>query len=199
MAGDSDQTWKVLESRYVVDDPWIRFRSETVELPNGTVLDPYHVIEYPDWVNVVALTAGRDIVLIEQYRHAVRRKGLELPAGAADHPGESHLDAIKRELREETGFEGERWYLLGTTVANAARQTNRVYSYLALDVRKVGDQRLDAGEILTVRTMPWQSFSEQVSSHQLALSGLQLTCLYWLEAFASRSSDAEIRSLSTLR
>lgn len=195
-ASASNDEWEIVDSRYLVDDPWLKLRSETVRLPNGVVLQSYHMIEYPDWVNVVALTTDLQIVLVEQYRHAAKRKVLEFPAGAADHVQESHLDAIKRELLEETGYASERWQLLGTAVANAARQNNRVYSYLALDAQKVADQKLDEGEIISIRTMPWREFRAGMARGEIELPGLQLTCLYWLEVFVRKSSDPTLRQLA---
>ena len=75
--------WIVLESKYTFEDPWIRLRSDVVRLPNNKILSPYHTIEYPDWVNVIALTAEKNIILVEQYRHPVRQTFIEHLVG---HP-----------------------------------------------------------------------------------------------------------------
>ena len=64
--GTTVAPWKVLESRYAYRDRWIALRSDTVELPNGHVLAPYHVIEQPDWVTALALTHDGNIILIEE-------------------------------------------------------------------------------------------------------------------------------------
>ena len=98
------EPWQVLESKYSYRDPWLAVRSDTVRVPNGTVLSPYHTIEFPEWVCAVALTPQQEILLIEEYRHGVKRLSFELPCGAPDHDGEDVLDAMKRELLEETGF-----------------------------------------------------------------------------------------------
>jgi hypothetical protein len=63
------QPWKVLESGYSFKDRWIGLRSETVQLPSGKILSPYHTLEFPDWVCAIVLTVDRRIVLVEQYRH----------------------------------------------------------------------------------------------------------------------------------
>lgn len=127
--------WRVLQSSYTFRDRWLALRSETVQLADGTVLSPYHVLEFPDAVCVVALTPALEILLVEQYRHGARRVMTELPAGAVD-PGEQPLQAIRRELLEETGFAGDDWHHLGTYPMNGARHTNNVHAFLALDVRK---------------------------------------------------------------
>ena len=92
------EPWQVLESKYSYRDPWLAVRSDTVRVPNGTVLSPYHTIEFPEWVCAVALTPQQEILLIEEYRHGVKRLSFELPCGAPDHDGEDVLDAMKREL-----------------------------------------------------------------------------------------------------
>src|SRR5258708_12282753 len=78
--------WQVLESRYSFRDPWIRLRSDTLLLPDGQVQTPCHVFEYPDWADVIALTADLNIVLVDQYRHSVGQVRTQFPAGAAHAP-----------------------------------------------------------------------------------------------------------------
>ena len=78
------EPWRLLHSIYSFSDRWLRLRSDTVRLPGGSTLTPYHVIEAADWVNVVAISEAGCIVLVEQYRHAVTRTMLEIPAGHVD-------------------------------------------------------------------------------------------------------------------
>ena len=150
--------WQVLESKYSYRDRWLAVRSDTVRVPNGTILSPYHTIEFPEWVCAIALTPEREIVLIEEYRHGIERNSFELPCGTPDHEGESVLDATKRELREETGYAAEEWHALGSSTANTARQNNRVHAFLALDARKVAEPELDAGEMIRTHLVPWETF-----------------------------------------
>lgn len=187
--------WTVLESKYTFEDPWIRLRSDVVRLPNNKILSPYHTIEYPDWVNVIALTAEKNIILVEQYRHPVRQTFIEFPAGAVENGEELPLAAMKRELLEETGHVSEDWHPIGTTWANASRQTNRVHSFLALDARRVADQMLDEGEIIRVHELAFAEFLERAKSGAHPLPGLQLTCLFWLQTYVERSTDTRIRRL----
>ena len=72
---------KVIASRYTFADPWLRLRSDDVLLPSGELLSSCNVFEYPDWVDVIALTAELNIVLVDQYRHAVGQIRTEFPAG----------------------------------------------------------------------------------------------------------------------
>ena len=56
MTDDKDKQWTVLESEYLIRRPWLTARRDWVRLPNGVENNEYYVLEYPDWVNVIALT-----------------------------------------------------------------------------------------------------------------------------------------------
>ncbi|WP_128545027.1 NUDIX hydrolase [Larkinella soli] len=143
------QPWQVLNSEYLHRKPWFTVRMEKVRLPGGGAIDEYHIFEYPDWLNVVAVTDDGQLVLIRQYRHAVGGVHYELCAGVID-PGEEPLEAAKRELLEETGFGGGEWSELMTLSANPGTHTNRTFSYLATGVRPQQAQDLESTEEITV-------------------------------------------------
>ena len=87
-AEESRAVWEVLSSKYVVKDRWLTLRADDCRNADGQVIAPYYVLEYPPWVNVLALTPEHNVVLIKQYRHGVRRIILELPGGALDEQDE---------------------------------------------------------------------------------------------------------------
>ena len=187
--------WEVLDSTYPYRDRWIALRSDTVRLPNGTVLSPYHVIEFPEWICALAITPAREIVLIEEYRHGVRRLSFELPCGTPDEPGEDLLEATKRELLEETGYAADDWHFLGASSPNTARQDNLVHAYLALDARKVADQSLDPGELIRTHVVPWDRFLDDLAGGRLELPGPHLAALWQLRTFARKSKDPRVLAL----
>jgi 8-oxo-dGTP pyrophosphatase MutT (NUDIX family) len=190
---------KVLASRYIFADPWLRLRSDSVLLPGGRLLSPCTIFpctifEYPDWVDVIALTAELKVVLVDQYRHAVGQIRTEFPAGAVDD-GEEPMAAIKRELLEETGYASEQWHLLGSAPVNPALQTNRIHCFLALGAHKVAEQDLDEGEAIRAHELPLSEFIEQVEAGSLELPALQLASLYLLQTRLRRSTDRRLASL----
>ena len=144
-----DKRWKILKSEYYVRRPWMTARKDCVEYPDGRINDEYWVLEYPEWVNVIAITKEGKMVMERQYRHGAGLTAYELPCGVVEK-GESPLEAAKRELMEETGYGGGYWEELMVISANPGSQNNMAHCYLAKDVEKQGEQKLDATEDLEV-------------------------------------------------
>lgn len=171
----------MLRSSYAVADQWLRLRNDVLQASDGRELPPRPAIEHPDWVDVIALTADLNIVLVDQYRHSVRSVRTEFPAGTVDD-GEEPLAAIQRELLEETGYASDDWHPLGTAPVYPALQNNRIYSFLALNARRIGGQALDEGEVIHAYELPFTQFVEKVEAGAIELPALQLAGLWWLQA-----------------
>ncbi len=189
------EPWRLLDSTYSFRDRWLSVRSDTVRLPGGKTLSPYHVVEVADWVNVVAISEAGNVILVEQYRHAVQRVLLETPAGHVDRE-EDREAAARRELLEETGYGGGTWHLLGALHPVASRFANQVHSYLALGVRKIGEPLLEETETLTIHEMPWTEFVAGLQSGKLRLlEANQMSSVFLLHLYATASSDPVISQL----
>ncbi|MFA4871130.1 MAG: NUDIX hydrolase [Pedobacter sp.] len=141
--------WEKLSSRYLVKEKWATLRVDTCKLQNGTIKDDYYVLEYPNWVNAIALTTDNRIILVRQYRHAADIVSLEVPGGVIDGD-ESPEYAIRRELLEETGYSFESAELIATLYPNPATAINVTYTYLLKGGTKTHEQHLDEHEILNV-------------------------------------------------
>jgi ADP-ribose pyrophosphatase len=143
--------WKVLERAEVLDcSPWFKVTSETVLLEDGrTVVPDFYQIEAASFSMIFALTVERQVALVEQYKHAVGQRILELPAGYIE-AGEDPLVGAKRELLEETGLQAPRWHSLGAFIKDGNRNCGTCHAYLALDAEQVADP--DPGD-LQVQTL----------------------------------------------
>ncbi|MEW4567912.1 NUDIX hydrolase [Tautonia sp. JC769] len=152
------EPWTVERSVYSYRDRWIRLRSDDCRMASGQRISPYHVIELPTWLNVVALTPACQVVLVTEYRHGLGEILTGLPSGTVDPEDPDVEAAARRELLEETGFGGGRFLLLGRHPANPANQNNEVVGFLAIGVDRIATQALDPTEEIAVSTedfAPW--------------------------------------------
>lgn len=160
----SDGKWRVTASRYIHKDRWISLRADDCVTDEGAVVAPYYILEYPDWVELVALDADNNVLLVKQYRHGLGGISTELPAGGMD-PGETDpVAAAARELREETGCSGT-FSLVGESRPNAGTHSNRTHIVLARDVVRVTEPKDDPSE--RIETI-WVSAAEAI---RMALAG----------------------------
>lgn len=163
------EKWKILESRYLIRRPWLTARVDKVELPNGVVHPEYYVLEYPTWVNIIAITADGRFVMVEQYRHGLGDVFTELVAGVAEK-GEEPLQAARRELLEETGFGGGEWQLYTVLSANPGSMNNLTYTFLATGVEKISAQHLDETEDIAVRLLTADEVKAMLLSNEMKQS-----------------------------
>jgi len=147
------EKWKLLSSEYICKEPWATLRRDTCELPDGRINDHYYVLEYPDWVNMVGITAQNELLVIKQYRHGAGILSLEIPAGTME-PGENPQEAAVREMLEETGYQFEKIEEIATLYANPATSGNVTYTYLMTGGQKVQEQELDEHEEIDVFLIP---------------------------------------------
>ena len=141
--------WTTLESRYIIQRPWLTARVDKVQLPDGRINPEHYVLEYPEWVNIIAITREGEFVMVRQYRHAMDVVLDELCAGVVEE-GETALHAAQRELREETGYGGGKWREIMTVGQNPSICDNITHCFLAEGVERVSDQDLDASEDIAV-------------------------------------------------
>lgn len=168
--------WTIRSSTYRVDEKFLRLRSDTVELPDGTVVENYYVRESRGFAIMVAVTPAREIVLVRQYKHGAGEIMLELPAGTID-PGEEPASCAIRELAEETGYAGEPPELLHKLFADPTNSTGRFYLYLIENATKQFEQSLDVTEDITVETATIDDFHRMLRDGSIG-AGNQIAAGY---------------------
>jgi 8-oxo-dGDP phosphatase len=186
--------WTVERSAYALKDRWISVRADACRTDEGVLLDPFYVIEYPDWVQIVAIDADDRLVLVEQYRHGLGISSLELPAGAIEADDDDLIAAGRRELEEETGFRSGEWQLIATLAANPANQTNRCHVVLARNVVACGTPDDSPTERVRVSLLPVDDVARLarsggiVQAMHVAALALALTSIgRWVPASENRS------------
>jgi 8-oxo-dGTP pyrophosphatase MutT (NUDIX family) len=172
--------WKILESHKIHKN----VRIDRCELPNGMTLDGF-VLEYGDWATILALTKKQEVVLVRQYRHGAQKVILELPGGAMDARNENPMQAARRELLEETGYDSDNFIQIGCVSPNPANQTNLIYSFLALDAEKVSGQNLDDTEDIEVVLKPLDEVIRMAKSGELFQS-MQVSAVFFALAYWDR-------------
>ncbi|MDN3445030.1 NUDIX hydrolase [Microbacterium sp. APC 3901] len=160
--------WRVVGSELIHADRWIRVCSDDCLDASGRSIAPYYVLEYGDWISVLALDRGGSAIVVEEYRHGAGIVAVGTIGGGVE-AGESPDAAAIRELREETGYEAGEIIDLGATWANFGTHTNGVHHFLARDCVRVAEQSLDESEAITVRIVPLDGLAEHLaqSYHQL--------------------------------
>ena len=141
--------WKVLKSEYLFKRPWLTVRRDCVELPDGRQNPEFYVLEYPDWVNVIAITEDGQFVMERQYRHGLGKTCFEIPAGGMEKD-ETPLEAAKRELMEETGYGEGEWTNIMNVSGNSSTTNNISHCFVAKGVKKISGQHLDSTEDLEI-------------------------------------------------
>ena len=160
-----DKKWTILKSEYLIRRPWLTARRDHVRFPAGRENPEYYVLEYPDWVNVIAITKDGHFVTERQYRHALGRTSFELPCGVMEN-GEEPLEAIKRELLEETGYGGGEWRHLMYISANSSTMNNITHCFWATGVEKISEPHLDDTEELEVYLLSREKVWELLKTNQ---------------------------------
>lgn len=158
--------WDLLSTKYIVKENWATLRVDTCRMPDGTVIPDYYVLEYPEWVNAVALTEDNQVILVKQYRHAAGEVFYELPGGVVDE-GETAEQAVRRELLEETGYEFDELSFLSTLYANPATANNKTNCFLARGGKYKAEQSLDHSEEIEVEIISLDNFKEMVLKNKL--------------------------------
>lgn len=189
--------WKTIKSEYVIKDRWISVRSDVCEMPDGRIVAPYYVLEYPTWVNVVALTKQKEVILVKQYRHGCQKTIFEIPGGCMEVSDASPLEAIKRELLEETGYTSSEFIHTCTVSANPANHDNMTHCFLALNAEMVKEPHLDDTEELKVVTKPLdevigmlknQEFLQALHTSSLFHALFHLNILYFNTATTTKNA-----------
>ena len=168
MSESTLRPWRVLREWMGFDNsPWLTLRAQEIETGNGQHMECYCLVDYPDWVNVVAISTDRKVILNREYRHGIGKVVVELPSGTIE-PGESPELSAHRELEEETGYLFEKLELLCEYSPNPANHTNWVRGYLAIGGRKESQTRFDSTEQIEQVSVDLDSFVQMVHSGAFA-------------------------------
>ncbi len=161
--------WTIITSTHDRSFRVFDLRTDRARSPRTGEEHDFFVLESSPWVNVIPLTKGGDVVMIEQYRHGIQEVTLEIPGGLIE-PGDSPEEAARRELREETGYGDGELIDLGFVYPNPAIQNNRCHTFLANNVAPVGRQEMDDKEDIEVVLFPLAEVPELIQGGRITHS-----------------------------
>jgi ADP-ribose pyrophosphatase len=156
---------KVLQSNKVYTGGIIDVYAYEVELQDGKIAHR-DVVRHRAAVAVLAIDNEDNVLVVKQYRYPIANELIELPAGLVDE-GETPLEAAKRELREETGYIANSWDKLISFYTSPGSHDEKIYIFLAKGIKKVGDQQLDEGEILTYNKVPYKELLKWIKEGRI--------------------------------
>lgn len=176
--------WKTLSSKELLTNKIFTVKEEIVESPKTEKTHPVWSLEVSEWVNIIPITSENKVVLVNQYRFGSKQMSLEIPGGMVDCGEEPERAAI-RELYEETGYESNNIVKLGKVLPNPALMGNYAYTYLALDVRSTGLQKLDGMEDIEIIEVPMEEIPNYIQSGKIEHS-IVISAFYLLERFNNK-------------
>ncbi|MBI2753514.1 MAG: NUDIX hydrolase [Betaproteobacteria bacterium] len=159
--------WPLIASEQVFDAGLFRVTRDRACSPRTGEERYFDVVHMVDWLMVVPLTIDGRLVLVRQYRHGSREAGLEVPGGLHDAADARPEEGAARELAEETGYGEGNLMLLGDLRPQPALLSNRACIYLAKNVRRLAEPKLDAGEDIEVVLIDRREVPARISGGEI--------------------------------
>ena len=172
--------WQKLSSKPLGDYRIFTVRSDEKVSPRTGQKHDFYIIDCVDWVNVLAVTPDDQLVMVEQYRHGTNTVELEIPGGIMDAGESSPVETGVRELREETGYEGEKARLLGNVFANPAIMSNTCHTVIVENCSLKHAVEFDSGEDLITRLVPVADIPQLITAGKIR-HPLVVVALYYFE------------------
>lgn len=158
------QPWKTKSTKQLEDYRIASVRSAIRTNPRTQEDQEFYIMDCPDWVNIIALTPNKEMVMVEQFRHGTNTVDLEIPGGVMDPEDGSAVETGVRELREETGYEGINARIIGEIAPNPAIMSNYCRTVLIEECELKHATEFDSGEDIQTKLIPLSEMDHLVKT-----------------------------------
>ncbi|MFB7258224.1 NUDIX domain-containing protein [Streptomyces nojiriensis] len=192
---DTPESWEVVASRTPFEGAKTAVRSDQVRMPDSSVVRRDYQV-HPGSVCVLALDEEQRVLVLRQFRHPVRHRLWELPAGLLDVPGENPLHAAQRELYEEAHTKAGEWRVLADFFTSPGGSDEAVRIFLARDLAEAEGERYEVSEEeadMEIARVPLADLVGGVLAGELHNPGLVTGVLALAAALASEGGIGALR------
>lgn len=160
-------SWKILKSEEIIKNKFFSIHKDQCEKTDGKIIEDYYTANRPDVAMIIAFTPEMALVMIHQYRHPVHSADYEIPAGFIEPYEKNIIEAAKRELLEETGYETDQLIQIQDTYSSAGFMSNHVFFFIGFNAKKIAEQNLDENEELETHVLPWNTALELLKTEKI--------------------------------
>ncbi|MEO6036522.1 MAG: NUDIX hydrolase [Verrucomicrobiota bacterium] len=178
--------WEKISSKKLGDFRVFSLRSDLKKSPRTGKEHDFFIIDSVNWVNIIAVTPNRELVMIEQFRQGSNTVELEVPGGMMDTGDASPVETGGRELREETGYSGDGARVIGKIFPNPAIMSNTCFTVLIENCHRSHETQFDCGEDIVTRLVPISELPALVSQGKIS-HALVVVALYHFELWRKRT------------
>ena len=175
-------------------------RADSCVTPDEHVIEPYYVLEYPDWATCFVIDENLDVLMINNYRHGAGEYVTEFVSGIIETDDTSELEGMRRELEEEIGYTGGQIHKVGVSYANPSNQTNKLHSFFAFGGAVTKPHQREKGETMQTVRVPLR---DAIAMLQDTTSGTlyqsyHLAALSMALNFIKQSDIAELQEIKDI-
>lgn len=182
------KAWQQIDQKELADFRIFTVSQVTRISPRTQNEHDFFVLDAPDWINIIPLTAEGNVIFINQFRHGTSTICTEVPGGMVDPHENDPIETARREMLEETGFSAEKIIHLGSVEPNPAFLTNRCHTYIALNAKYVQPPQFDGAEDIEMVEIPLSQVNDLIVAGKISHS-LTICAFFFLNRWRERNDE----------
>lgn len=179
----AEESWQVLGEKRILKHPYVDVVFQKIRLPGGQIIPDWPIIQTRDYVNAMVVDGAGKALILEGYKHGHGSSSWQVLGGYLE-VGEEPIQAVKRELLEETGYSSDDWRHLGSYTVDANRHVGTGHFFLARGVQKISEPDYDDLEQFVVRWVLLDDLRQALFDGQVAIASYAINIALGLLALA---------------